>query len=329
MFEKMKMRVIASLVIGLSACSSSVLGSNQGPVICPTPTCGAQTGPTAVMPSWTDLAYATVSASEKLDLYTPTGLGPFPTVIYVHGGGFRIGDKNAAVNKGIVAALLADGYAVASVNYRLSGEAIFPAAPHDVKAAIRWLRANASYYHLDPQKFGVWGDSAGANLASLMGTSCGDPYLEGNLGNPLQSSCVQAVVDLYGNMSFLLMDKDYENSGITCAQNPETHHLPSSAESQYISDLGDSIVDHPVRVRQADPINYISGDEPPFFIQHGTADCTVPPQQSQRFYDALVAKIDPNTVSFGFLTGAEHGDPMFTSSSNLALVLAFLDQYLK
>src|SRR4029434_964003 len=126
-----------------------------------------------------------------------------------------------------------------------------------------------------------------------------------------------------------MMDKDYENSGITCPQNPQTHHLPSSAESEYISNNGDSIFDHKDLVRQADPITYINGDEPPFFIQHGTADCTVPPNQSQRFYDQLIAKINASTVSLGFLQGADHGDPMFTSSSNLTLVLAFLDQYLK
>lgn len=330
MFRKIKVGFSAFLVLGLLHLSPLALASNQqGPIICPTPDCGAGFPPT-VKTTWTDLAYATLSTSETLDIYTPsTGSGPFPTIVYVHGGGFRIGDKSEPLDRGVVAALLADGYAVASVNYRLSGEAPFPAAPRDVKAAIRWLRANASSYRLDPLKFGIWGTSAGANLASLMATSCGDPYLEGNLGNAGQSSCVQALVDLYGNMSFLLMDQDFANSGITCPTNPQTHHLPSSAESQYISDQGDSIWDHKLLVKLADPINYISGDEPPTFIQHGTADCTVPQEQSQRFYDNLVMKIDPATVSLGFLSGAVHGDPAFVSSSNLTLVLAFLDLYLK
>src|SRR4030095_15580052 len=323
MFQKMKIGVITFFVLGLSYFSPTAFASNQGPVICSTPNCGALPGPT-YKTSWTDLPYATVSPSEKLDIYTPSGTGPFPTIVYVHGGGFRIGDKSEPVDRGGVPGLVADGYAVASINYRLSGEATFPAAPRDVKAAIRWLRANASQYRLDPQKFGAWGSSAGANLASLMGTSCGDPYLEGNLGNASQSSCVQAVVDFYGNMSFLLMDKDFENSNITCPTNPETHHLPTSAESEYISDQGDSIYDHKYLVRLADPITYISGDEPPTFIEHGTADCTVPQEQSQRFYDNLITKIDPSTVSLTFLQGAEHGDPQFTSSSNLSLVLTFL-----
>jgi acetyl esterase/lipase len=329
MFRKMKIGLFSVLALGLSYVSP-VFASNQGPVICSTPTCGAQQQPNyAVMPTWKDLIYASLSPSEKLDIYTPMTVGPFPTIVYVHGGGFRQGDKSQPYDRGIVAALVADGYAVASVNYRLSGEAPFPAAPQDVKAAIRWLRANAALYHLDPNKFGIWGDSAGGNLASLMATSCGDSYLEGNLGNAGESSCVQALVDFYGNMSFLLMDQDFANSGITCPTNPETHHLPTSAESEYISDDGDSVFNHKALARLADPITYISGDEPPTFIQHGTADCTVPQEQSQRFYDNLVTKIDPTTVSIGFLSGAIHGDPAFYTSSNLALVVAFLDQYLK
>src|SRR5262249_14500903 len=156
MFQKIKIQIIALSVLGLSSIAASAFGSNQTPLPCPTPNCGGVLGPVAAPPSWKDLPYASVSTSEKLDLYTPTGVGPFPTIVYIHGGGFRIGDKGEAVNKGVVATLVADGYAVATINYRLSGEAPFPAAPQDVKAAIRWLRANASTYHLDPTKFGAW-----------------------------------------------------------------------------------------------------------------------------------------------------------------------------
>src|SRR5262245_9512868 len=152
MFQKIKINIII-MVLCLSGLTTCAFGSNQGPITCPEINCGVPNSPTSTMtPTWKNVTYASASSlsSEVLDLYTPTGVGPFPTIVYVHGGGFRIGDKSEAFNKGIVAAAIADGYAVASINYRLSGEATFPAAPQDVKAAIRWLRANASTYHLDP-----------------------------------------------------------------------------------------------------------------------------------------------------------------------------------
>jgi acetyl esterase/lipase len=271
-----------------------------------------------------DLAYATVSSSEKLDLYVPAGSGPFPVLIYVHGGGWRHGDKTQPLDQGIVDQLLSKGFAVASLNYRLSGEAVFPAAVQDLKAALRWLRAHASEYRLDSNKFGIWGDSAGANLVSLMGSSCGVSELEGpELGNANQSSCVQAVVDWYGPTDFLQMDQEFIDAGSSC---PANHNLPSSAESQFI---GSPIQDDRSAVEEANPITYVSSDDPPFFIQHGTADCTVPPQQSQLLYDALVPAIGSANVSLTYMDGFVHGDSRFASPSNVAVVIDFLNHRLK
>lgn len=269
-----------------------------------------------------DLAYASVSSAEKLDLYVPAGNGPFPLIIYVHGGGWRIGDKEQPEQRGIVGRFLKEGYAVASLNYRLSGEAKFPAAIQDVKTAVRWLRAHASEYNLDATKFAAWGDSAGANLISLLGTSCGATDLEGaDLGNADQSSCVQAVVDFYGPTDLLQMDQEF--SGTSC---PANHNQPNSAESQYI---GGPIQQNKTTVKKANPITYITADDPPFFIEHGTADCTVPPPQSQLLYDALKPIIGADRVTLTYLQGAEHGDKMFVTPSNLDLVAQFLNQYLK
>jgi predicted alpha/beta-fold hydrolase len=144
-------------------------------------------------PAAKNIAYANASATQTLDIYLPQGDGPFPLVINVHGGGFMMGDKS---NPALTDQLLKAGYAVASVNYRLSGEAKAPAQIEDVKAAVRWLRANAAQYKLNPDKFAAFGQSAGGNLVALLGTSCGVAELEGaDLGNADQSSCVQAVVD--------------------------------------------------------------------------------------------------------------------------------------
>ena len=158
----------------------------------------------SVDPTVTDLAYAALSEAQKLDLYLPTtGDGPFPVVIMVHGGGFMFGDKSDGAGLTGVDQLLEAGYAVASINYRLSGEATWPAQIQDAKAAVRYLRSAADEYNLDPEHFGAWGASAGGNLVALLGTTCGVAELEGaDLGNADQSSCVQAVVDWFGPIDF-------------------------------------------------------------------------------------------------------------------------------
>jgi acetyl esterase/lipase len=301
------------------------------PSLVPTESAVAASQATAVPPTtvsnptpstFKDLEYATVSAAEKLDLYLPAGNGPFPLIVYVHGGGWRMNDKSLAAQKGIAARLVKEGYAVASLNYRLSGEAKFPAQVQDVKTAVRWLRAHAQEYNLDSTRFAAWGDSAGANLASMLGTSCGVSDLEGaDLGNADQSSCVQALVDFYGPMDFLQIDQEF--SGTACAAN---HNKASSAESQYV---GGPIQQYKTVVEKANPITYITADDPPAFIEYGTADCTVPPQQNQLFYDALKPVIGADKVTITSLPGAEHGDRMFFTQSNFDLVVAFLNKYLK
>jgi len=271
---------------------------------------------------WIDLAYAERSAAQRLDLYTPSGAGPFPLIIYVHGGAWAVGEKYEPDMPGLVTLFNNNGYALASLNYRLSEEASFPAAIQDVKTAVRWLRANAQEYELDPDRFGTWGRSAGGNLVALLGTSCGVSALEGaDLGNADQSSCVQAVVDWFGPINFLLMDTHFE--GTTC---PQVHSQGNSPESDYV---GGPILKYPQLVRAANPVTYVSADDPPFLIQHGTKDCTVPYQQSQLLYDALLPAIGEANVTLTLLEGAEHGDPQFMSAANLALMLDFLDQYLK
>lgn len=271
-----------------------------------------------------DVAYAKASSAQKLDLFVPEGNGPFPLVVYVHGGGWRNGDKESPKIQAITTLLLGEGYAVASLNYRLSGEAKFPAAAQDIKTALRWLRAHAQENRVDPDRFGAWGDSAGGHLVSLLGTSCGAAELEGaDLGDAEQSSCVRAVVDWYGPIDFLQMDQQYIDSGSSC---PANHDSPNSGESQF---LGGPIQDYPELVAAANPITYISADDADFFIQHGTADCTVPPQQSQIFYDALKAVVGEARVSLNYLQDAGHGDKLFVTPSNLDLVVEFLNQRLK
>lgn len=283
---------------------------------------GGSASSTSATPTYADVAYASVSSAQKLDLYLPEGDGPFPLVLLVHGGAFMMGDKAAGDATTGVDQLLSLGYAVASVNYRLSGEALAPAQIQDIKAAVRFLRANAQEYKLNPAKFGAWGGSAGGSLVALLGTSCNVAELEGaDLGNADQSSCVQAVVDWFGPIDFLQMDSQF--SGTSC---PANHDEANSPESMLV---GAPIQDVPEKVAQVNSITYVSTDDPAFFIEHGTADCNVPPQQSQLLYDALKSALGEEKVTLTFLEGAGHGGSQFTADANLKLVTDFFDQYLK
>lgn len=276
----------------------------------------------SVDPTHTDLAYATISETQKLDLYIPTsGAGPFPVVVMIHGGGFMFGDKADGAGLTGVDQLLAAGYAVASINYRLSGEAQYPAQIHDTKASVRFLRANAEKYNLNPERFGAWGASAGGNLVSLLGTTCGVAELEGDWGNADQSSCVQAVVDWFGPIDFLKMQEQF--AGTSCSS---TTNDASSPESKLV---GAAIQTVPEKVALTNPMNYITADAAPFFIENGTADCNIPPIQNKNLADALGAVIGADKVTYVSLEGAGHGGSQFETEENLKVVIAFLDKYLK
>lgn len=273
--------------------------------------------------TYTDLAYADASASQKLDLYLPsTGSGPFPVVVAIHGGAFKMGDKADGQEAAMLAAL-DRGYAVASINYRLSNEAIFPAQVNDAKAAVRYLRANAAKYNLDPSKIAAWGGSAGGYLAAMLGTTGGVADLEDmSQGNSDQSSAVQAVVDWFGPLSFLDMDPQFQASGT----GPANHDDASSPESQL---LGSALPDVPDLVKKADPTTYITADDPAFLIQHGTNDGNVPVEQSTNFAAALTKVLGSGAVTLKLLEGAGHADQAFMTTENVTLVLDWLDAHLK
>lgn len=277
----------------------------------------------SVAPTYKDLAYANLSSAQKLDLFIPTtGSGPFPVVIMVHGGGFMFGDKADGASLTGVDQLLAAGNAVASINYRLSGEATYPAQIFDAKAAVRFLRTNATKYNLNPDKFGAWGASAGGNLVALLGTTCGVAELEGvELGNADQSSCVQAVVDWFGPIDFLKMDEQF--TGTSC---PANHNEASSPESKLV---GAPIQTVPELVATTNPMNYITADDAPFFIENGTADCNIPSAQNRNLADALSAVIGADKVIYVSLEGAGHGGAQFETAENLQLVINFLNKYLE
>lgn len=270
--------------------------------------------------SYTDVPYAKLSAAQKLDVYMPAGNGPFPAVVLIHGGAFMMGDKGGEANN--TKALTANGYVAVSINYRLSGEAQFPAQVQDVKAAVRYLRANAATYRINPDKIGSWGASAGGNLSAMLGATGGVAELEGaELGNSGYSSRVTASVDWFGPINFATMDAEAQALGFTISTNAAT-----SPESKY---LGAAVPTVPEKVAKANPASYITADDAAFFIQAGSADKNIPYTQSANFHSALVAVKGADKASYELINGAGHGTSEFSTAANLAKVIAFFDKHLK
>jgi acetyl esterase/lipase len=272
-----------------------------------------------------DIPYAHLSSAEKFDIYLPDeGEGPFPVIISIHGGAFMGGDKSDGQVMPMLEGLKR-GYAVVAVNYRLSWEARFPALVQDVKAAVRWIRANAQRYHFDKERIAAWGRSAGGYLSSMLGTSALVKELEDlSLGNPDQPSNVQAVVDWFGPTNFLTMDELLTQSGIPPEAGME-HNGANSPESLL---LGGQITKIPERVKVANPETYITPAARSFFIQHGTKDATVPVQHSIGLAAKLGQIIGEDKVILELIDGADHEDPRFETPENVQKVFTFLDRTL-
>lgn len=261
-----------------------------------------------------DLRYGRYEPANLLDLYVPAATGaPVPLVIWVHGGGWESGVKEAWP-----AIFLVDkGYAVASINYRLSSEAPFPAQIHDCKAAVRSLRADARKYHLDPKHFGVWGASAGGHLAALLGTSSDVKELEGLAGKRSKTnSDVQAVCDWFG-------PTDLEQLASFRVTFPK---FPADYTNQMVTRLlGGPVQQKKLLAGHANPIRFVSAKAPPFLIMHGGSDTMVPLEQSQILERALTAA--GAQVEFLTVPGADHG--LFSDLATLQTVEKFFNKTLR
>ncbi len=259
-----------------------------------------------------DLEYAEVDGNKlQLDLFLPANAKNPPLVVYIHGGGWRSGSRKENPLKWLVAR----GYALASIEYRLSSVAVFPAQIHDCKGAIRWLRAHTAEYGYDAGRIAVTGTSAGGHLAVLLGTSGDEPDLEGKVGGNLdQSSRVQAIVDYYGPTDFVLRSTD---------QPKETEQKGGKVYSM----LGRAVQSDLELAKQASGAFHVTQDDPPLLIFHGTADRTVLQNQSHRLRDAYTTAGLP--VEFQTVEGAGHGGPGFWTPDNRELAGKFIDRWLK
>lgn len=286
-------------------------------------------------PDFSNIHYGQAHSRQVLDIYLPnTGAGPFPVIIWIHGGGWQSGDKATAAPR--AAALLPLGFAVIGLNYRLSSDADFPAQIHDCKGAIRAIRANAATYNLDPTRIGVWGSSAGGHLVALLGTSGDVAAAEGEVGGNLTfSSRVQAVADYFGPTDLLNINLDVTTPpGSTlnhdAATSPESHLIGFDQPGEGIGVLraNQSNPSPPFPAKMAlitlaNPITHVSPDDPIFYITHGTDDTTVPKAQSTKLANALAAAGVPHT--YDMVAGAGHGMP---PSEDAIIVEFFRQQFL-
>ena len=329
-----RLAVATAAAIGLTIVGSAHAGQSIGATIADSTNIGANVQAVGAdslaaakvvfadgVTAYPDIPYQTLPGYRplKLDLFLPpagfAAKGPRPLIIYVHGGGWMGGGprRSGAYTDWpkMLGMLAAKGYVVASVSYRFSREAPFPAAIQDVKAGIKWLRARAATYNIDPKRAAIWGQSAGGHLAALTGVSCGVAALEpgGRIvpksanvettpstvaGSDDASDCVQAVVGWYGIYDFATMPRR--------TSPPPGMPLGPSAEDLF---LGCAAGDCTAQQRSAaSPVTYVDRTDPPFLLMHGTDDQTVPVGQTQSFDAALRrASVPVKTI---IIPGVDH-----------------------
>lgn len=260
-----------------------------------------------------DIEYARVGKiSLKLDLYLPEQSSPSTLIVWVHGGAWRRGSKDSVP----IEPLTEHGYALASVDYRLSPVAPFPANVHDIKAAIRFLRAHASEYGYKKEPFVISGSSAGGHLAALVGVSNGHAELEGNLGTHLrQSSTIAAIVDFYGasNLTSILSQSTPHGLSVRVP----ALELLLGGKPEEVADLA----------KLASPVFQTDPSDPPLLLIHGDQDPQIPINQAHELQGAYKRLNLP--VRLEVIHGGAHGGDAFFDEERLALVDWFLKKHLK
>lgn len=267
----------------------------------------------------TNVAYAANSAAQVCDIYLPEGVENAPVIVLVHGGGFLFGDQGMDILRPVIAKALEKGYAVVSVDYRKSSEAVFPAALADVKAAVRFVKAHAMDYGWNGEKIAVWGESAGAYLSLMTALTPDAEELNGDVTDYSGiSSEVTALVSFYAPVEFYTM---YEEAG-----KPES--AASSFESKF---LGQDILADEALTRTTYWETY--ADQIPgelkAWIQAGDSDQRVPCTQSVNFAERLTGYLGEENVAHSILPGADHEDPLFYTDENLDAVFGWLDGFMR
>ncbi len=289
------------------------------------------------------LVYADVSDSDYVNLYMPAEAGEEtpPLLILVHGGGFSANDATAEQARYMYEYFREHGYACASVNYRLSGEATYPAAILDVKAAIRYLRANADVYGYDPDRFVIWGESAGAYLATMAALTNDDEYNDlpfiGEEDASGTSASVTALAEYYGPMEFYNMDAEFKELGLPTfirrligTSSDGTTDAADSQESKWMGEAIGSLSDE--MKAEISPVTYLKENQDELkdmkiYIRHGSFDITIPYLQSQDIIAGNAAEVlGEDQVNFKLLTTLQHADNRFYTEKNMQELETFLNE---
>lgn len=279
-----------------------------------------QGGPTLaqanILPTYKDVSYGNISATQKLDIYMPKIQNKaMPVVIYAHPGGFMFGDKSMA-SASIVNGILNSGYAFVSVNYRLSREAIFPAAVQDFFNAVEYIKEHGKEYGLDSKNIVVYGESAGANIVALNGVAYDQPLFRSNLKNPNANVKPRAVIAFYPPVDFNKIEEFTNNQN--CKKEDSKEKLPSLEEIY----IGGALKNYPEKVKQANPVTYVSSKSSPFFLENGGKDCNVGTAQAMLLKNTLKKYNVP--VKYKLLPNAGHGGLEFETKQNVSLITEYL-----
>jgi acetyl esterase/lipase len=288
----MRRRIFAVLVLSVSSLLSDSADSPHGRII-------------------RDIEFARAGDQTlKLDLHLPRGKAKSPLIVWVHGGAWRSGSKSGMP----LGPLVEENYPIVSADYRLSTEAKFPAQIHDIKAAIRFARANSTKWNVSAERIIIAGDSAGAHLAALVGVSNGHAELEGAVGNDrAQSSDVQGIISFYGA------------ANLTTILGQSTPHGLSVRVPALELLLGDLPTNAPALTRLASPVFHVDSHDPPLLLLHGDQDPQMPINQSHELHAAYQKAKAP--VQFEVVHGGAHGGAVFYDAERLELVRRFLRRH--
>lgn len=259
----------------------------------------------------------------KMDILQPESSERVPAVVFVTGGGFIAAPKSNYIQQRLH--LAEAGYLVASAEYRVVPDGTYKDAVQDVKAAIRYLRAHAAEFNIDPNRIAVMGESAGGYMAAMIGTTNG--VKEFDVGENLdQSSDVQAAIDIYGLSDLTKVGADFSR------EIQESHRSAGASEALFVNGIppfgkGGSIESNPESARAANPMTYISGKTASFLLMHGDKDHLVSPSQTQLLHDALTEKGVDSTRYV--VEGADHADHYWNQPEVEQVIIAFLDAHLK
>lgn len=281
---------------------------------------------------WLDVPYGN-DPRQSMDIWLPDeGDGPFPLIVFTHGGGWVGGDKRDNTMPGVFK-VMSQGYALACVNYRIAPDVVWPAPLEDVRAVLRFLRAHADEYQLKTDKIAAWGNSAGAHINNMIAALNNRPIMKGKeLGNPEVDDSIQCLVSLYGPTDMYQID--------LCNRLSEDDVVDATGGTELASDQGEGMVfphnlimgfknsRNPAASSFGSPINFVTEDFPPAFLLHGIKDPVVPYTQSVAFMNKINETCHEKRAKLRLFEDAIHGDPEMKTDEVVNEILDFIDTYI-